>query len=92
MLLTNQVHMAHMWYMPMIIGVYVCIPFAARALQGISLRVVFFPLVLFCAYAFGVPAWKSIFPKSPTLVLIDFRWGCVWALSTMRMESQEGAV
>lgn len=92
MLLTNQVHMAHMWYMPMIIGVYVCIPFAARALQGIPLRVVFFPLALFSAYAFGVPAWKSIFPKSPTLVLIDFRWGCVWALSTMRMESQEGAV
>ena len=71
MLLTNQVHMAHMWYMPMIIGVYVCIPFAARALQGISLRVVFFPLVLFSAYAFGVPVWKSIFPKSPALVLID---------------------
>ena len=71
MLLTNQVHMAHMWYMPMIIGVYVCIPFAARALQGISLRVVFFPLVLFSVYAFGVPAWKSIFPKSPALVLID---------------------
>lgn|GEM_PF-3031175 len=71
MLLTNQVHMAHMWYMPMIIGVYVCIPFAARALQGISLKVVFFPLLLFSAYAFGVPAWKSIFPKSPALVLVD---------------------
>ena len=29
MLFLNQVHIGHMWYMPMIIGLYVCIPFAA---------------------------------------------------------------
>ncbi len=45
MFFLNQVHMGHMWYMPMIIGLYVYIPFAARALKGISNRALTFPLL-----------------------------------------------
>ncbi|WP_440249518.1 acyltransferase [Dialister succinatiphilus] len=64
MLFINQVHMGHMWYMPMIIGLYICIPFAARALKKINLRTIMFPFILLAFYAFGLPsynAWGGVF-------------------------------
>lgn len=54
-LLVHQVRMGHMWYMPMIIGLYICIPFAARALQKLNYRIVLFPVGLLSLYAFGLP-------------------------------------
>lgn len=55
MLFLTQVHMGHMWYMPMIVGVYICIPFAARSLQQLNVKLLYFPLVVLSLYAFGVP-------------------------------------
>ena len=59
MLFMDQVHMGHMWYMLMIIGVYLCIPFAARALRNIDLKTIIFPLLILSFYAFGIPIIKS---------------------------------
>lgn len=65
MLFLNQVHMGHMWYMPMIIGLYVCIPFAARALKGIPNRILTFPLLLLGAYVFCVPSLNQVYRENP---------------------------
>lgn len=65
MFFLNQVHMGHMWYMPMIIGLYVCIPFAARALKGISNRALTFPLLFLGAYVFCVPFWNQAYGENP---------------------------
>ena len=54
-LLIHQVRMGHMWYMPMIIGLYICIPFAARALHKLDSKLLRFPIGLLSAYALGLP-------------------------------------
>lgn len=56
----GKVNMGHMWYMPMIIGVYICIPFAARALKNVRLKTMFYPVLILSFYAFGIPILKVI--------------------------------
>ncbi len=34
----KQVPLGHMWYTPMLLGLYLLLPFAARAVRGVSLR------------------------------------------------------
>lgn len=58
MFFMTQVHMGHMWYMPMIVGMYLCIPFAARSLQNLNTKVLIFPLTILSVYAFLVPIWQ----------------------------------
>ena len=55
MLFMTQVNMGHMWYMPMIIGVYIFIPFVARAVNKLNIRTLFFPLLFLSFYAFAIP-------------------------------------
>lgn len=45
----------HAWYMPMIIGIYVFIPLIARALKGISLKVLLAPITIAVIYFFVFP-------------------------------------
>lgn len=60
MLFLTQVHMGHMWYMPMIIGIYLFLPFIARGLQGIDYNILRFPIGVFGIYAFGIPVIQVI--------------------------------
>lgn len=46
---------SHMWYMPLIIGMYVALPFVSRALRGLKLRDTVLPLVLCGLAAFIMP-------------------------------------
>lgn len=55
MLFLKSVGLNHMWYMPMIIGLYVFLPFAADFLQNTELRVLGFPLGISYIYLFCVP-------------------------------------
>lgn len=52
--------MGHMWYMPMIIGVYLFLPFIARGLQGLDIPILRFPIGVLGIYAFGVPVLQVI--------------------------------
>lgn len=45
-LFIERVPMGHMWYMPMIIGVYIFIPYVANALKGFSLKSILRPYLL----------------------------------------------
>ena len=49
---TNQ--MGNMWYMPMIIGVYVALPFVANAIRNIETKALAVPFVLLGVSVFAV--------------------------------------
>ena len=52
----NKVQMSHVWYMPMIIGLYALIPFAANALQKTDKqRIIWIPLSFFFIFLFLCP-------------------------------------
>ena len=46
---------SHMWYMPMIIGMYISIPFVASALDGFDEKTINMALIVFAIMAFIVP-------------------------------------
>lgn len=46
MLFLRYTKMSHMWYMPMILGIYLFIPILANALSHTDIRILFFPLAV----------------------------------------------
>lgn len=44
MLTTTQVQLGHMWYAPMILGMYLLLPYVSRALRGLSVQSLMLPL------------------------------------------------
>lgn len=60
LLFIHDVPLTHTWYMPMILGIYLLIPFAANSLQQHSLKIILFPTIFFAAYAFGYPFFYVI--------------------------------
>ena len=60
MLFLQKVPMGHMWYMPMIIGLYLFLPFMARALRNIDVKILRFPLGVLSIYLFVVPVFHVI--------------------------------
>ena len=44
-----------MWYIPMIIGIYIAVPFINRAIAGISVRALYLPLTVCFGVGFIVP-------------------------------------
>lgn len=58
--ITNVDFMGHMWYMSMIVGLYVCIPFVARSLKNINIKVLFLPMIFYFTYALGIPVYQVI--------------------------------
>lgn len=56
MLFIKPTNMTHMWYMPMIIGMYIFIPFVANVLKKIDLKTLKMPCVvcLFCLFIIPV--------------------------------------
>lgn len=56
MLFVKTYYMGHMWYMPMIIGMYVAIPFVSNAIKNISSKVLSIPfcivVILFFIFSF----------------------------------------
>ena len=59
LLFVHKVKLSHVWYMPMILGMYVLLPFAAKAIQSFESKYLYFPILLFCVYSFGFPTSKS---------------------------------
>lgn len=47
--------MSHMWYMPMILGWYLLIPFMARGLRQVELSTLRLPMLVLCLYGFAMP-------------------------------------
>ena len=60
LLFIHKVNLSHVWYMPVILGIYVLLPFAAMGLRSIGPGPLRFPLLFFSFYAFGYPLFKVI--------------------------------
>ena len=52
---------SHMWYMPMIIGMYLSMPFVASALKHFDKKTIFQAMVVFSLLAFAMPFVTTIF-------------------------------
>lgn len=61
MLFVQSVNMNHMWYMPMIIGIYVFIPIVANALSNVDFKILYFPMAIVFGYTFLVPIINVLF-------------------------------
>lgn len=59
-LLLKPIEMSHFWYLPMIIGMYILIPFVANALKNYELNVIMKPIIFFSVLAFFIPFLISI--------------------------------
>lgn len=60
MLFITKVNMGHMWYMPMIIGLYLFIPIVARGISQINIKTLYFPLLFVTIYAFSIPVLRLV--------------------------------
>lgn len=56
----HKVDMSHVWYMPMLLGIYLLVPFVANALQSVKVKYLFFPMTFFTFYAFAFPTFEVI--------------------------------
>lgn len=55
LLFIHKVNMSHVWYMPMILGMYVLFPFVSNILRQYELKDLTFPLLFFALFSFGYP-------------------------------------
>lgn len=47
--------MSHMWFMPMLLGMYPLFPYVANGLKSIKTKITIFPIALYFVYAFVLP-------------------------------------
>lgn len=67
--------MTHMWYMPVIIGMYLFLPFVANALKYTDLKVLYIPLSIVFIYQFILPVidvFLTVKGAEPVASLLDF--------------------
>lgn len=60
MFFLHEIDVSHLWYMPMILGFYILIPFAANALRSLNVRMLIFPVIVYSVFAFGYPVLNLI--------------------------------
>ena len=61
LLFLRQVSMGHTWYMPLILGFYISLPFVATILQKYSTEIFLFPIIIYTIYSFGFDTIYLIF-------------------------------
>ena len=55
MLFLKSSNISHLWYMPVILGIYLFIPFISGALKHIDIRILYIPLFIAFFYLFVIP-------------------------------------
>lgn len=60
LLFVNFLGMGHVWYMPMILGMYILIPFAANALRSFHVKHLAFPLIFYSLFVFGYSLLNTV--------------------------------
>lgn len=63
-LFLNKVNMSHVWYLPMILGMYILLPFVASVLNAYDYKLFLFPILFYSCYLFGSATLKVIFKVS----------------------------
>ena len=59
-LFIEQVDMANMWYMPMILGMYIAIPFLAKILKVFSIKVIKIPMLIVSFVSLLLPSLNCV--------------------------------
>lgn len=62
MLFVNSVGFPHFWYLPMILGIYISLPFISKALRGFKSLAILAAMAVFSFYIFAVPTANTILP------------------------------
>lgn len=60
MLFMKQTNMSHMWYMPVIIGIYMFIPFVSNAFNHTDIRNLYMPLLVTFVCCFVAPTINTV--------------------------------
>lgn len=60
MLFLEKVNMGHMWYLPVIVGMYIFLPFFSYAIRNFKLKTFMMPFTVAVVYLFGVPLLKLL--------------------------------
>ena len=89
-LFLKQSPLSHMWYMPMILGMYLVIPFVAKALKGVPFQNIRLPLAVgFTAFSL-VPLYNAFagnvisqLPSAQILVGVGFLGGLYGVIMVM---------
>ena len=61
MLFFRSVNMGHAWYLPMILGIYILLPFVASVLKKNNNKLFIFPLIIFTAFSFGYSTFNVVY-------------------------------
>ena len=60
MMLVNGFAINHMWYMPVILGLYLMLPLMANGLKSIETKIILIPYILFVLLFMGIPTLNMI--------------------------------
>ena len=60
MLFVHKVEMTHVWYMPMILGIYILIPMVSIVFKNVDLKILKYPIIIFSCFAFVFPLLNTI--------------------------------
>ena len=60
LLFFRKLKMSHVWYMPMILGFYILLPFVADVLKNHDNRIFIFPLIIYTFTSFGFSTIEAI--------------------------------
>ena len=71
MLLIKAFNLPHMWYMPIIIGIYIVLPFLSKIIKQVSLKLLIIPLIISCIANFIIPT-INIFGQVFNFEMISF--------------------
>ena len=74
-LLLRQVGLGHSWYMPMILGMYILIPFVANALHSMKRSMLILPCIIYIFYILGsvyISRVSQLFLGEPLNVPLSF--------------------
>lgn len=75
MLFLKNASCPHLWYMPVILGLYIFIPFVSNAINKCDRKIVCYPLIFVVLYLFVPPilnVFCYIFGKEPLYKIVDF--------------------
>lgn len=75
LLFLKKVDLYHVWYMPMILGMYILIPLVGIALQKVHPQFLCFPLIVFSLYSFGYPILNLLARAMGYSLQLQFSFG-----------------
>lgn len=90
LLFFKQVSMPHMWYMPMVLGMYIAIPFLAKIVKTFSLKAIKIPMIIVFIVSILLPSVNvvlNIFKLGQYKIIVDlsFLGRSLWIIYIIRL-------